>query len=112
MRSMKPASEPCATLLRLLIGALILLTVVAALSACTRTVTVTEEKFTKVPIMVPTACVGAQGRPDQVAPLNRRVSGQEWVQRAPGAKAKAMQAQAGRRMNYADELAAATSACP
>lgn len=84
----------------------------AALTACTRTVTLTEEKFTEVPVMVPTKCVAEQGRPDKVVPLNQKVSREEWQKRAPGAKAKAIQAQAGRRMNHADQLDAATSACP
>lgn len=109
---MKPASEAYASTLRTLLGALVLLTVIAALSACTRTVTLTEEKFTEVPVMVPTACVAEQGRPAKVAPLNRAVRREDWAKRAPGAKARAIQAQAGRRMNYGDELAAATSACP
>jgi hypothetical protein len=45
-------------------------------------------------------------------PLASRISPSDWAARAPGAKAQAVRAQTGVRMNYEDRERAATSACP
>jgi hypothetical protein len=61
-------------------------------------------------IAVAVGCV--VDRPAQPVPLSARVSAAEWAARAPGAKAQAVRAQAGRRLNYEDAEAAATAGCP
>ncbi len=62
-----------------------------------------------VPVATPVGCV--VGRPDAPQTLAERVSDDVWASLAPGAKARAVEAQAGARMNYEDALAAATSGC-
>lgn len=65
--------------------------------------------YVEVPMPVPAPCV--VDRPAPVVPMNAQVAAADWAARAPGAKAQAVRAQAGRRMNHADALAAATSGC-
>ncbi|MEZ0495386.1 hypothetical protein [Sphingomonas sp. IW22] len=62
------------------------------------------------PVAVAVGCV--VNRPARVTPLRELVPAAQWAARAPGAKAQAVRAQAGRRMNHADALDAATRACP
>lgn len=66
-----------------------------------------------LPYAVPVAagCVAASGRPAKVQPLNRRYTAEQWAALPPGAKANAAAAQAGARMNFEDEDAAATAGC-
>lgn len=61
-------------------------------------------------IAVTVGCV--VDRPAAPAPLSARISSAEWAARAPGAKAQAVRAQAGIRLNFEDRLAASTSGCP
>lgn len=62
-----------------------------------------------VPVATPVGCV--VNRPAAPLTLLERISDPDWAALAPGAKARAIEAQAGERMNYQDELAAATSGC-
>lgn len=62
-----------------------------------------------VPAATPVGCVVNRPTPPQT--LLERVRDETWNALAPGAKARAVEAQAGERMNYADALKAATSAC-
>lgn len=62
-----------------------------------------------VPVATPVGCV--VGRPAEPQSLLERVPDETWDALAPGAKARAVEAQAGERMNYADALKAATSGC-
>lgn len=50
--------------------------------------------------------------PQRVTPLNQQMTPDQWNARAPGAKAEAVKAQAGDRLNYEDRQAASTSGCP
>ena len=69
-----------------------------------------EVRIETAPVAVAVGCV--VDRPDPVVPLNQRMTRDEWVARAPGAKAEAIKAQAGRRLNYEDAERAATGRCP
>lgn len=62
-----------------------------------------------VPVATPVGCV--VNRPSPPETLLVRISNEEWAALAPGARARAVEAQAGERMNYQDALAAATSGC-
>lgn len=62
-----------------------------------------------VPVATPVGCV--VGRPVEPQALAERIPDDVWATLAPGAKARAVEATAGERMNYVDELKAATSAC-
>lgn len=68
-----------------------------------------EVHYQTVPVPVPVGCVVK--RPDLVVPLNKTMTPSQWQARAPGAKAATIEAQAGRRLNFEDQLRAATSAC-
>lgn len=70
-----------------------------------------SEKPAPYAVPVSAGCVGADGRPGRPQPLNQRYSADQWAALAPGAKANAVAAQAGARLNYEDEDAAATSGC-
>lgn len=50
-------------------------------------------------------------RPEEVVPMNRQVTPEQFRALAPGAMAQAVKAQAGARMNYEDRLASATFGC-
>jgi len=62
-----------------------------------------------VPVATPVGCVA--DRPEAPMSLALRISDETWAMLAPGAKARAFEAQAGERLNYEDRLAVATSAC-
>lgn len=80
------------------------------LGGCTRrAIAEPEVRFETVPVPVAVPCV--VGRPAEPISLNKRIPSTEWAKRAPGAKAQAVAAQAGERMNFSDRLAAATSGC-
>ncbi|MGR6329200.1 hypothetical protein ACU5AX_09050 [Sphingomonas sp. XXL09] len=80
------------------------------LAACAgRTKVEPEIQYREAAVAVAVGCV--VDRPAPVAPLNQQVPAAEWAARAPGAKAQAMRAQAGRRLNYEDRLAASTASC-
>jgi len=83
-----------------------------ALAACAgNKEIITERVPVEVRLPVATGCISESGRPDPVVPLNERMSADQWEALAPGAKARAVEAQSGRRMNNADEDRAATAAC-
>lgn len=62
-----------------------------------------------ISVAVAVGCV--VDRPAPPPALNARLSSDQWEQLAPGAKAQSVLAQAGVRMNYQDELGAATAGC-
>lgn len=62
-----------------------------------------------VPVAAP--CVGSEGRPAAVQTLKQRYTDAEWAAMPPGAKAAAVAAQGGDRLNYENRLEASTSAC-
>lgn len=62
-------------------------------------------------VPVATGCVGTGGRPPAVQTLRERYSDAEWEAMPPGAKAAAVAAQGGERLNYEDRFKASTSAC-
>tara|TARA_B100000678_G_scaffold269285_1_gene256216 strand:+ start:136 stop:405 length:270 start_codon:yes stop_codon:yes gene_type:complete len=67
-----------------------------------------EIQTVKVPVSV--GCVGDRG--EAVVPLADRYSDADWRAKPVGAKAQAVRAQAGRRLNERDRERAATAACP
>lgn len=68
-----------------------------------------EVHIQTAPIAVAVGCV--KDRPADVVPMNKAIPREQWLARAPGAKAETIKAQAGTRQNYEDALKAATSAC-
>jgi hypothetical protein len=66
-------------------------------------------EYRTVPVPVSVGCV--VDKPAPVRPLNKQIAPEQWETLAPGAKAEAVKAQAGERMNYSDELEASTSGC-
>lgn len=68
-----------------------------------------ETAYRQVPVAVAVGCV--KDRPEPPASISERVPAEEWVARAPGAKAASVEAQAGIRMNYQDRLAASVAGC-
>lgn len=93
----------------LLYGAVAFLAVIVLSGCATRTVT--RHEIVEAPIAVATSCVDAAGRPSVPPALRERYTPQQWAALPPGAKAKAVEAQAGRRLNYEDEDRAATAGC-
>lgn len=108
---MRTSSRP-AVFFRFLIGASLLGVVALALSGCGGRPKSTPEPavvYREVKVAVATGCVVK--RPDPVQSMNSKMPMDQWRLLAPGAKASAVQAQAGERMNYEDALRASTSAC-
>lgn len=68
-----------------------------------------QKVYQRVPVAVSAGCV--VDRPSPVPALNQRVSQAEWDARAPGAKASAIEEQAGERLNYQDQLSGAVAGC-
>lgn len=62
-----------------------------------------------VSVAVAVGCV--VDRPAPPVALNTRLTSEQWDTLAPGAKAQSVLGQAGVRMNYQDELRAATAGC-
>lgn len=85
------------------------------LAACSTTKAPIKPAVEQVPveiaIPVATGCIATNGRPAPVKPLRQQMKPDAWAKLAPGAKAAAIQAQAGIRMNTEDLDRAATSAC-
>lgn len=81
---------------------------VALLTACSSP-TIVRDRPTRISVPVIQKCAGE--RPAPVAPLKQRVPDAQWNALSPKQKAELAAAQAYRRMNHADELGAATSAC-
>ena len=63
------------------------------------------------PVVVPGPCIAPTGRADKPITLKERYTDAEWASLPPRAKASAVQAQGGERLNYEDKEGAATSAC-
>ena len=80
-----------------------------SLAGCATMPSTPEIRIETVPVAVAIGCV--VDRPAEVVPLNKAMTHEEWLRRAPGAKAETIRAQAGARQNYEDVLKAATSAC-
>jgi hypothetical protein len=83
---------------------------IAGLAGCTTAPVEPRVEYREVKVAVAAGCVS--GAPETVKPLNERIPADQWNALAPGAKAEAVKAQAGERMNYEDQLRAATAACP
>ncbi len=66
-------------------------------------------QYREAAVAVAAGCVA--DRPAPPVPLNARIPAAEWAARAPGAKAQAVRAQAGVRLNHEDRQAAALSGC-
>ncbi len=83
------------------------------LAACTHVRNVPVDHIETITAAVPvaTGCVAKEGRPKPPVPIKGTVTPADWKSHTVGARAAAIQAQAGRRMNYEDEDRAATSAC-
>jgi len=79
------------------------------LAACTGRASSPEVRIETVPVAVPAPCVVS--RPYKPVPLKDRIAATEWAKRPAGAKAQALVAQGGTRLNYTDALAASTSGC-
>ena len=77
------------------------------LCGCTATTAIPPPRTISVAVAV--GCV--VDRPVPPAALTTRVTSDQWGTLAPGAKAQSVLAQAGVRMNYQDELGAATAGC-
>lgn len=61
------------------------------------------------PEAVAIGCV--KDRPERPQSLLERFSDEVWARLAPGAMARAVEAQGGERLNYEDRLSAATAGC-
>lgn len=79
------------------------------LAACGHNPTVVRDRPTPVSVPVIQKCAGE--RPAAVAPMRDRIAAAAWDALSLKQKAQNAAAQGLRRMNYGDELAAATSAC-
>jgi hypothetical protein len=88
--------------------------IILALAACggggARPVALAEKP---VPYAVPVdaGCIGPKGRPEKPQPLNQRYTAEQWAALPPGSKTAAVAAQGGARLNFEDELGAATAGC-
>lgn len=80
-----------------------------ALAGCKTTPVEPEIRYETVYVPVSVGCV--VDKPAPVRPLNEQIAPEQWGALAPGAKAEAVKAQAGDRLNYSDELEASTSGC-
>ena len=94
-----------------MIRTILALAIAGGLSACAAQLPAPEPTtvYRDAPIAVAAGCV--VDRPAPIVPLRDRVPPAEWAARAPGAKAQAIAAQAGRRMNHQARTDAATSGC-
>jgi hypothetical protein len=70
-----------------------------------------EVEYREVPVAVATGCISGEGRPAKGQTLKQQYSAAQWRAKPVGAKAEAVKARAGERMNYADALESATSGC-
>ena len=90
------------------------LVTVLVVTACTNRAAIkpaVEQVPVNVAVPVATGCIATTGRPALVVPLKSALTTEQWNKLAPGAKAAAVQVQAGERMNNADLDRVATSAC-
>jgi len=105
MRSIKLVSRIALTLGLLILAGIIL-------AGCGGPVKTAGDEV-PIPYAVPVAagCIGKDGRPAAPAPLQGRYPAEQWARMPPGAKAQAVAAQAGKRMNFEDQLTASTAGC-
>jgi hypothetical protein len=72
---------------------------------------VVDEKPMPYAVAVATGCIDSRGRPAVPILLKDRYTPTQWAAMAPGAKAFAVAAQAGRRLTYEELDRAATAGC-
>jgi hypothetical protein len=100
-----------------LISSLSLVSCLAALSGCATTpapdrpARTQEVRIETAPVIVATGCLPASGLPDAPRPLRQEIPQDRWDAMPPGAKAEAVKAKAGERLNYEDAVRAATAGC-
>ena len=80
-----------------------------ALAACAGQTPEPTVEYRTEYVAVSTGCV--VDKPETLVPLKEQIAPEQWARMAPGAKAEAVKAQAGYRMNYQDELSASVSGC-
>lgn len=80
-----------------------------ALSGCGHDQQKPEVQIQTAPVIVQTGCV--HNRPEAPPSLSQTIPAQAWANMPVGAKASAVEAQAGVRMNYEVALDAATAGC-
>ena len=86
-----------------------MIALVLLLAGCSSNPTVVKERVETVSVPVIQKC--ASEKPPQVAPIDSRYSVEQWEALSHKQRAEIVAAQALARMNHADALAAATSAC-
>lgn len=91
-----------------LLPAALIILVALLLTACTPS-TVIRDRFTNVSVPVIQPC--AAEKPTPPVPLNERFTSEAWQALSPKQHMDYFAIAALARMNYADELGAATSAC-
>lgn len=94
-----------------MIRTILTLAIAGGLSACAGRTPAPEPTIVYRDAAVAVAAGCVVDRPAPIVPLRERVPPAEWAARAPGAKAQAIAAQAGRRMNHQARTDAATSGC-
>lgn len=82
----------------------------AMLAGCKTVEAEPKIEYRTANVAVAAPCV--VNRPEKPAALKDYVLPETWAALAPGAKAQALKAQAGERLNYEGSLEAATSGCP
>ena len=87
----------------------LMISIVLASSACGGPQTVPPPPSVKIPVIVP--CVASGGKPQAIEPLSASYPEGVWAAMPPGSKAQAVKAQAGRHLNYEDELFASVAGC-
>lgn len=97
--------------LSVLCGLLACTVLASGLTGCTSVPDKPPPEITYREAMVPVSVGCVVSRPAPVPALSVRVEPSIWATLAPGAKAQAIAAQAGERMNYEDSLRASTSGC-
>jgi hypothetical protein len=85
--------------------------IAAATAGCATTKTVSVDKPVPYAVAVATGCIDSRGRPAVPSSLKQRYTPEQWAALSPGAKAFAIEAQAGRRLSYEQLDRAATSGC-
>lgn len=88
---------------------LIIAALLLSLAACATRPTVVKERIETVSVPVIQKC--ASPKPAEVMPLNGQIAEAAWLALSHKQRTQRFAAQGARRMNYGDELGAATSAC-
>lgn len=88
----------------------VLIAAAALLAACqTCPVQPPRVEYKLVPTAVASGCV--KDAPAPVQGANKRITAEEWAQRAPGAHAETIKVQVAEHMNYEDQLRSAVAGC-